>query len=319
MIMADANTNVARILVVEDHPDQRDLLAMILEREGYRVLTAGDGQEALDQLHVEPIDLVLADILMPRIDGFELVKRIRCGPDFQGVYIILVTARIQEGDRVRGLDLGANDYITKPFSFSELLARVRVGVRVALEHRRLREFKDQALRDTLTGLINRRALETTAEDEFRRTHEARIPLCLLIMDIDDFKRINDEYGHITGDKVLKQIAKIILRAASKGAVCGRYGGEEFCMIMGETTLSVALGQAEKLRRMVEKTTFKTTKSKFSVTTSVGISSTHLKEYSDWKQLFHDADKAMYAAKASGKNCVKVFLPDRIISRAYSAS
>jgi diguanylate cyclase (GGDEF)-like protein len=310
--------NFATVLVVEDHPDQRDLLTIVLQREGYRVLTADNGQEALGRLATDRVDLILTDIVMPHMDGFELVRRIRGESDLQSIYIIILTIRSLDADRVRGLDLGANDYVTKPFSFSELLARIRVGVRVASEHKRLREFKDQALRDALTGLNNRRVLEATAEDKFHRTQEGNIPLCLLIVDIDDFKKINDEYGHNTGDKVLRRIAKIVTRAANKGAICGRYGGEEFCLI-GEIALDVAIGQAEKLRRMVERASFRTAKSKFSVTISIGISSTHLKKYSDWKQLFDDSDKAMYAAKVSGKNCVKVFLPNLLVTRAHSSS
>ena len=118
------------VLVVEDHPDQRELLAIVLQREGYRVVTAANGLEALEKLETENIQIALSDIMMPKMDGFELIKRIRSNPALKTIYIILITARIQEGDRVRGLDLGADDYITKPFSFSELLARVRVGSRV---------------------------------------------------------------------------------------------------------------------------------------------------------------------------------------------
>ncbi len=314
--MAHANRKVTTVLVVEDHPDQRDLLEIVLQREGYKVLTAGNGVEALDRLHNETVDLILTDIMMPQMDGFELVRRVRNVDHFQGIYIILITARIQEQDRVRGLDLGANDYITKPFSFSELLARIRVAVRVSLEHKKLRQFKGQALQDALTGLNNRRVLETTAEDAFHRTRENHSVLCLLFLDIDDFKTVNNKYGRSTGDKVLKKIAQILIKGAIKGAVCGRFGGEEFCLIMEDTALDVAIRQGEKLRTMVERGTFRPAQSKLSVTISIGISSTHLKKYSNYNGLFDDADKAMYAAKASGKNSVKVFLPELLLTRAH---
>src|SRR5574341_1843037 len=123
-------TKPLKVLIIEDHPDQRELLAIVLQREGYRVITAANGLEALEKLENENVQIALSDIMMPKMDGFELIKRIRTSPTLKSIYLILITARIQEGDRVRGLDLGADDYITKPFSFSELLARVRVGTRV---------------------------------------------------------------------------------------------------------------------------------------------------------------------------------------------
>src|SRR5947208_11238504 len=111
-------TSPLTVLVIEDHPDQRDLLAIVLQREGYRVITAGNGLEALEKLETEKVQIALSDIMMPKMDGFELIKCIRGNPDLKSIYLILITARIQEGDRVRGLDLVAYDYITKTFSFS---------------------------------------------------------------------------------------------------------------------------------------------------------------------------------------------------------
>src|SRR3972149_2089558 len=132
-----------KVLIIEDHPDQRDLLAIVLQREGYQVVTAANGIEALEQLERESVQIILSDIMMPKMDGFELIKNIRSNPALKAIYVILITARIQEGDRVRGLDLGADDYITKPFSFSELLARVRVGSRVVKNRRRLNSSHSQ--------------------------------------------------------------------------------------------------------------------------------------------------------------------------------
>lgn len=144
------------VLIIEDHPDQRDLLAIVLQREGYKVVTAANGLEALEKLAQHEVHIALSDIMMPKMDGFELINKIRSNSALRHIYIILITARIQEGDRVRGLDLGADDYITKPFSFSELLARVRVGSRVVQYQQHL-EYQTQI--DSLTGLFNRRALE----------------------------------------------------------------------------------------------------------------------------------------------------------------
>src|SRR4249920_4268827 len=174
------------VLVIEDHPDQRDLLAIVLQREGYRVLTAANGVEALEKLESEPIQITLSDIMMPKMDGFELIKRIRGNPSLKSIYLILITARIQEGDRVRGLDLGADDYITKPFSFSELLARVRVGSRVVHYQQNL-EYQTQI--DPLTSLFNRRAFERKIAEEFERAKRYNHPISVLLLDIDNFKNI----------------------------------------------------------------------------------------------------------------------------------
>src|SRR5215468_10138721 len=164
------------ILIIEDHPDQRDLLAIVLQREGYRVVTAGNGVEAMEKLQKENVQIALSDIMMPKMDGFELIKSIRGDPALKGIYMILITARIQEGDRVRGLDLGADDYITKPFSFSELLARVRVGSRVVQYQQHL-EYQTHI--DSLTGLFNRRAFEKKIAEEFERSRRYHHPLSLL--------------------------------------------------------------------------------------------------------------------------------------------
>jgi len=148
---SDGTKTLFTVLVIEDHPDQRELLELVLQREGYRVITAGNGEEALEKLAKEPVDIALSDIMMPKMDGLELLHKLRSNPAFKNIYVILITARIQEGDRVRGLDLGADDYINKPFSFSELLARARVGARVVQYQQ---DLEYQTLLDSLTSLFN---------------------------------------------------------------------------------------------------------------------------------------------------------------------
>src|SRR5574339_497173 len=214
------------ILVIEDHPDQRDLLAIVLQREGYRVITAANGLEALEKLEVENVQIALSDIMMPKMDGFELIKRIRNSPTLKSIYLILITARIQEGDRVRRLDLGADDYITKPFSFSELLARVRVGSRVVTYQQNL-EYQTQT--DALTGLFNRRAFERKIAEEYERAKRYKHAVSLLLLDIDNFKNINDTYGHHGGDIALVKISAILRERTRRSDFPARYGGEEFVL------------------------------------------------------------------------------------------
>jgi two-component system cell cycle response regulator len=292
------------ILVIEDHPDQRDLLAIVLQREGYRVVTAGNGVEAMEKLQKEDVQIALSDIMMPKMDGFELIKNIRSDPDLKGIYMILITARIQEGDRVRGLDLGADDYITKPFSFSELLARVRVGSRVVQYQQNL-EYQTQI--DPLTGLFNRRAFERKIEEEFERAKRYSHPLSLLLLDIDNFKSINDTYGHHGGDTALVKISETLRERTRRSDFPARYGGEEFVLVLPETDQESAFQVASKIHDEIRSGTFGTGTKLFALTVSIGVTSTSTKHYADWRQMLDDADRAMYVAKNSGKDRVEVCL------------
>ena len=306
MTSADHSTPLT-VLVIEDHPDQRELLMIVLQKEGYRVIAAANGVEALEKLEKEPVQIVLSDIMMPKMNGFELINKIRSNPAFKNIYLILITARIQEGDRVRGLDLGADDYITKPFSFSELLARVRVGSRVVQYQQHL-EY--QTLIDALTGLFNRRAFEKKIEEEFERAKRYHHSLSLLIADIDNFKTINDTYGHHAGDQVLKGIAEALRDKSRRSDFASRYGGEEFVLILPETDLENALQAAKKMVAEIKGQSFGTPTRSFSLTISVGISSTSNKDYSEWEEMLQDADQALYLAKNKGKNRAEFFLSTR---------
>lgn len=294
------------ILVIEDHPDQRDLLAIVLQREGYHVVTAGNGVEAMEKLQQEDVQIALSDIMMPKMDGFELIKSIRSDPALKGIYLILITARIQEGDRVRGLDLGADDYITKPFSFSELLARVRVGSRVVQYQQHL-EYQTQI--DPLTGLFNRRAFERKIGEEFERARRYNHAVSVLLLDIDNFKTINDTFGHHGGDTALIKISETLREKTRRSDFPARYGGEEFVLILPETDQDSALQVANKIHEEIRSRTFGTDSKPFGLTVSIGLSSTSTKHYMDWRQILDDADKAMYVAKKSGKDRVEVCLPE----------
>ncbi len=295
------------VLVIEDHPDQRDLLAIVLQREGYRVVTAANGVEALEKLREETVHIALSDIMMPKMDGFELINKIRSDDALKNIYLILITARIQEGDRVRGLDLGADDYITKPFSFSELLARVRVGSRVVQYQQHL-EYQTHI--DSLTGLFNRRAFEKKIADEFERAKRYHHPLSLLILDIDNFKTINDTYGHHGGDTALIRISETLRVKTRQSDFQSRYGGEEFVLILPETDQESALQVANKIQDEIRLCVFGTNNKHFSLTVSIGISSTTNKEYSDWNQMLNDADRALYVAKNNGKDRAETYWPEK---------
>jgi diguanylate cyclase (GGDEF)-like protein len=295
------------VLVIEDHPDQRDLLAIVLQREGYRVITAANGLEALEKLETEKVQIALSDIMMPKMDGFELIKQVRGNPRLKSLYLILITARIQEGDRVRGLDLGADDYITKPFSFSELLARIRVGSRVVQYQQHL-EYQTQV--DSLTGLFNRRAFENKINEEFERSKRYHNPLSVLVLDIDNFKTINDTYGHHGGDAALVKISETFRERTRQSDFPSRYGGEEFVLILPETDQDSALQVASKIHDSIRESSFGTTARPFSLTVSIGVSSTSARFYSSWAELVEDADRALYIAKNSGKDKVEIWQPEK---------
>ena len=304
--METNNQKPITVMVIEDHPDQRELLEIVLQKEGYRVVPAANGVEALAKLEKEPAEVILSDVMMPKMDGFELMRKLRGNPSFKNVYIILITARIQERDRVQGLDLGADDYITKPFSFSELLARVRVGSRVVQYQQHL---EHQALVDSLTGLFNRGAFERKMEEEFERAQRYNHPLSVLLLDVDNFKVVNDTYGHHWGDEVLKKIADLLKSKTRRSDYPARYGGEEFVLILPETDLENALSVEAKVHAEIKAATLGTKARSFSITISAGVSSTCNKQYSNWQELLEDADQALYLAKSRGKDRAEVFMPE----------
>jgi diguanylate cyclase (GGDEF)-like protein len=302
------------VLVIEDHPDQRELLAIVLKREGYQVITAANGLEALEKLETQNVQIALSDIMMPKMDGFELIKRIRANPALKSIYLILITARIQEGDRVRGLDLGADDYITKPFSFSELLARVRVGTRVVQYQQHL---EHQTQIDSLTGLFNRRAFEKKIQEEFERSKRYRNPLSVLIFDLDNFKVINDTYGHHGGDAALVKISETLREMTRQSDFSARYGGEEFVMILPETDQDSAMQVASKVHGAIRTASFGTINRPFTLTISVGVSSTCMHPYSGWREMLDDADRALYLAKNTGKDRVELWEPEKKTSSTHA--
>jgi two-component system cell cycle response regulator len=299
------NKSQLSVLIIEDHPDQRDLLAIVLQREGYKVVTAANGLEALEKLEQDEVHIALSDIMMPKMDGFELINKIRSNSALRHIYIILITARIQEGDRVRGLDLGADDYITKPFSFSELLARVRVGSRVVQYQQHL-EYQTQI--DSLTGLFNRRAFEKKIGEEFERSKRYGHPLSVVILDIDNFKKINDTYGHHGGDAALVRISEILRERSRRSDFPSRFGGEEFVLVLPETDQDSAIQVAKKFHEEIRSCSFGTVDKPFVLTVSMGLTSSTKKEYSDWREMVADADCALYQAKNTGKDRIEICLP-----------
>jgi diguanylate cyclase (GGDEF)-like protein len=285
------------VLVVDDDPDKLHLLEVALSLVGYDVRTAADGEEAVAAIAAYQPDLVISDVMMPGMNGFDLAERIRQNPQTKFIPVILQTAaRHQAEDLRRASEAGALGYITDPTDLDLLLARART----LLDFKSyLDSCEEAAFTDHLTGLANRRRFERQLEREVERTQRYSHPFCLLILDIDQFKLVNDTYGHEAGDEVITRIART-LREGTRGIdLAARIGGEEFGVILTETTLEGAAEVAERLRLAIRAAEIPGVGH---VTGSVGVA-----EYPSCAQTAREllacADAAMYKAKREGKNRV----------------
>ena len=304
----------ARILIVDDHEDNVELLRLRLEAWGYRTDCAMDGASALRSVYQAPPDLILLDVMMPEIDGIEVARRIKADASLPFIPIIMQTALDSIEHKVEGLDAGADDYITKPIHFSELQARVRSLLRikalqekVANRERELSEMNDRLLlisrTDGLTGLANRRHLEERMHEMWEHALRLKEPLACVMCDIDKFKSVNDTYGHQAGDAVLKQFADVLKHEAREIDRVGRYGGEEFVVLLPGTVLDAAVTFAERVRMAVEARTFTFDGGTLLRTVSCGVAAWPHPRVSAHEELIKAADSALYVAKETGRNRV----------------
>ena len=310
-----------RILVVDDHEDNIELLRARLEARGYEVFGASDGQAALDQVeHISP-DLILLDVMMPKMDGMEVVRRLKANKNLPFIPVIMQTALDSTENKVQGLDAGADDYITKPINFAELEARVNSLLRIKQLETELRDrekhvsalnaelagLNDKLLRisltDGLTEIDNRRCLEDRLHEMWQRSVRLNEPIALIMCDIDKFKSVNDKFGHQAGDSVLKEVAKLLKDEAREIDRVGRYGGEEFLLILSGTVLDAAVTFAERLREKVEGHTFSYAGGTLRRTMSCGVAAAPHPRVKDQEALLRAADDALYVAKETGRNRV----------------
>jgi len=306
-----------RILVVDDHEDNIELLRARLEARGYEVEGASDGQAALDAVYRTCPDLILLDVMMPKMDGMEVVKRLNSDKKLPFIPVIMQTALDSTENKVEGLDAGADDYITKPINFAELEARVNSLLRIktlqsdlAAREKELSELNNRlreiSLTDGLTGVDNRRSLEERLGEMWQHSVRLHEPIALIICDIDKFKSVNDNYGHQAGDAVLKEFAQLLKGDAREIDRVGRYGGEEFLLILSGTVLDAAVTFAERLREKVEKHTFTYTGGTLCRTMSCGVAASPHPRVKDQEALLRAADDALYVAKETGRNRVVRF-------------
>ncbi len=307
----------ARILIVDDHEDNIELLRARLEAWGYRTVCAMDGASALRAVYESPPDLILLDVMMPEIDGIEVARRIKADSSLPFIPIIMQTALDSIEHKVEGLDAGADDYITKPIHYSELQARVRSLLRIkalqeklANRERELSEMNDRLLlisrTDGLTGLANRRHLEERMHEMWEHAARLNEPLAVIMCDIDKFKSVNDTYGHQAGDAVLKQFAEVLKQEAREIDRVGRYGGEEFIVLLPGTVLDSAVTFAERVRNAIEERTFTFDGGSLKRTVSIGVAAWPHPRVRTCEDLVKFADDALYVAKETGRNRVVRF-------------
>jgi two-component system, cell cycle response regulator len=304
-------TEPGRILVVDDNQDNIEIIATRLRFRGYEILEASDGEQALALVREAAPDLLLLDVMLPDIDGYEISRRIKGATDLPFIPIILVTARDSTQDKVAGLDAGADDYLTKPINFPELEARVRSMLRIKRLQDELevknRELERLSISDGLTGLYNHRHIHGLLAEEFERVARTRDCMSVAMFDLDRFKNVNDTHGHQAGDRVLIDLASILRETARDIDRLARYGGEEFIALMPETCIDDAAVFVERVRREVARRHFDIgTGEPLRMTISSGVATYPHESIGSVEDLVRLADQALYAAKAGGRDRVVRF-------------
>ncbi len=298
-----------RILIAEDELVSRKMLAAALRDQGHEVVEAVNGRVAWEALQTHDVRLVIADWEMPEMTGLDLVRKIRAETGDHYIYVILLTSRGLKQDIVRGLEAGADDYVTKPFDRDELMVRIKAGERVTSLEAQLAaanaELRRMALVDGLTGVPNRRAFDEDLARVREQTRRFRRRFSILMLDIDRFKVFNDTLGHEAGDGALRQVARILAAELRQTDKVYRYGGEEFVCLLDESDPNGARAVSERLRGRVQAAGISHPGNPpFGVVTiSVGYACYEGQDPEEAQELVGRADQALYAAKAGGRNRV----------------
>jgi two-component system cell cycle response regulator len=302
-----------RILIADDDALSRTLLERTLEREGYEVTAVDNGRSAMEHLCCQDGPrLALLDWVMPELDGPAVCREVRKKREQPYVHMVLLTSKESKQDVVEGLESGADDYLVKPFDAAELKARLRTGLRILQLEDKLVEAREhmrfKATHDPLTGLFNRGVIVDLLAREVARADREGSCSIVLLGDVDHFKAINDTRGHVVGDAVLKEIANRILGSVRSYDYVGRYGGEEFLVVLTNCDASLAPSRAEQIRRAIERAPVQTAWDPIPVTMSLGVLATKDCGLRTVEEIIHEVDVALYRAKAAGRNCVKFANP-----------
>jgi diguanylate cyclase (GGDEF)-like protein len=305
-----------KILVVDDSKTQLDWVHQVLVREGFEVRTAADGKEAIRKVRTEPPDLVLLDMVLPDMDGLEVLRIVKARAEDHFIPVIILSVKADLDSKVAGLRIGADDFLAKPFAEAELLARCAAMLRIKKLQDELRamqkRLEEQSITDGLTGLRNRRFFDERLMEEFGRAQRYTDPVSLIMLDLDHFKRVNDRFGHQAGDLVLREAADLLRGSLRDPDIPARYGGEEFAVILPKTHVQGALAVAERVWRAIGNKTFRhalgegpgaSPPVELRVTASIGVAFFPSKDITSAELLVKFADEALYNAKRSGRNSI----------------
>lgn len=301
---------MGKILIIDDDNDFVNMMQLMLSLNHFVVETAHSGEEGLRKIveHTD-IDVVILDVMMPEMSGFEVCKEIRKSKESTKLPVILLTAKGEKDDIIEGINCGANDYITKPFESEILVAKINSLIKLKelqdeLENKN-KLLENLAITDGLTGVYNYRYFYQKLNEEFERAKRYETPLACIMMDIDYFKSINDRYGHMVGDSVLVGLASIISENIRKNDIFARYGGEEFVLLLPHTSENGAYNEAERIRKSVENCQFSNL-DKGEVKISLGICNYSPEYIVTAEDLLRCADIALYDAKKNGRNRTEVY-------------
>lgn len=300
-----------RVLIADDDEIARELLCASLESWDYIPVVCKNGQEALDCLEAaNSPQIAILDWNMPGISGPEICRQLRARQPAPYTFVMLLTNRDDYSDQLTGLKSGADDFITKPFDPPELKLRLRTGVRILKLQSQLEQARDtyrhEAESDELTGLWNRRSLQARLELEINETGRTGTPFSLVIVDIDHFKQINDTLGHNVGDAALRHVAKCLKLSTRSGDIIGRYGGDEFVLLLPDANVVDARQAAERLRLRVASADLRSNGEPYSVSVSVGVAEIQNQPGLTSDLAVEMADRALYAAKRAGRNRVTCY-------------
>jgi two-component system, cell cycle response regulator len=303
-----------KILIADDSLVSRHLLEATLRKWGYDVSVACDGEEALALLQKDEAPaLAILDWMMPGMTGLEVCRRVRQRAREPYTYILLLTSKSQKEDLIEGMEAGADDYITKPFDQHELQVRLRAGTRLVdlqAELLSAREaLREQATKDSLTRLWNRSSIFDILCRELARGQRERTPVGVVMVDLDHFKNVNDNYGHFAGDAVLCEAARRMQNAIRQYDSIGRYGGEEFLILLTGCDEESSLAQAERLRKQLAQVQMSLPESSIGISASFGVTTALPGQAWTPEELIHKADEALYLAKRRGRNRVEFLSQD----------
>lgn len=301
---------MAKILLIDDSRLIAHVAKTILAKRGHEVIVANDGLVGLEAAKSEQPDIILLDLIMPVMDGYQVCEHLKEEDSTKEIPVIMVTSKAEAADKVKGLEMGALDYVTKPFDEGELVARVNIHLRLKelyeILQEKNRELQELANRDGLTRLYNHRYFHEQMSKDFLRARRYHEYISCVLLDIDYFKKFNDTHGHQTGDVVLSALGRIIEDSVRDSDLAARYGGEEFALILYHTDEEAAFHVAERLRQMVEGYEIHEKDKTLHITISAGIATFPHERIQDSKELIECADKALYRAKEKGRNRVESY-------------